>query len=160
MTESERIKKNKKGELPIGEKTIIRVSNIQNAEKALEKCKQIVLTLLSNQSLDKNDPKWGELLPKEIVHLIDGFTEEDCMNDEYLFDTPYLIGNWKRLKEWEWYSSKRTESGFEIITTNSFSPRFQWFIHYQGIPYSKIWVMDDRRGHYSIDVIKDITTYK
>jgi len=160
MTESERIFQNINGELPKGEKTIIRVSNIQNPQKVLEECKQIVLDWLLIQSSSNDSAEWQKALPKQMVQLIHGLTHQDCRNDELLFGFDLLIDDWKRLKKWGWYSSKLTERGFEIVTTGSFSPRFIWLIHYQGIPYSKIWIMDDRRGHYAIDVLVDVTTYK
>ena len=160
MKELDRITQHIKGELPTGQKTIGRVSKISNPTEVLENCKKAVIAFLKNSSLESDAQEWRTLMPATFLNFVDQLTEDDYGNDEGLYPWKSIIRHMKDLKSWEWYSSKLTDDGFEIVFTNSFLPRFIWMIHYQQIPYNKIWIMDDRFGDYEDRVIKDVTSYK
>ncbi len=159
MNEIERINKNIKGEIPKGEKTIIRIGNLKNPKESLDTAKATISAFLNNMAIQDDSEDWYELLPQKIVKFLAQLDQEDLKNDELLYPLDILIYELKN-KDWEWYSSKLLKDGFEIVTTNSFLPRYTWIFHCQNIPLSNIWIEDDRFGKYGLQTLRDVTTYK
>lgn len=161
MTELERIDVSNDGKLPKGEKTIITVVDIDNAEQVLKNCKDVVKALLKNINLSKDDPEWSKLLPEVYIKFVDQLELEDKAKDSNIYFLNSMVGNFQKLREWEWYSSRILKNGFEIEMKGWFNSRFAWIIHYQNVPYSKIWIKTDRTDKkYTIKVVTDVTTYK
>lgn len=161
MKELERIDNNTNGELPNGEVTILTVMDIDNAEQVLKNCKNVVKALLQNVSLNKDDPAWKTLLPEVYIKFVEQLALEDKAKDTNLYFLNSMVGDFQKIREWEWYSSKLIDNGFEIEMKGWFNSRFAWIIHYQNIPYSKIWIKTDRaENKYTIKVVTDVTTYK
>lgn len=62
------------------------------------------------------------------------------------------------LREWQWYSSKLNDNGFEIIFEGWCSFRNFWLIHAQNIPNSKMEVYNDKfQKKFTPTVLKDAT---
>jgi len=162
MKEIERIDKNTKAETPKGDKTTITVTGIENPQQNLDTCKNVVKAFLGNSKLDKKSDDWKTLFPQTIVSFIDSLDKTDFDRDELLYPMADLVDDLQKLRQWEWYSSKLDDGGFVIVTTGSFHPRFVWMLHCQGIPYSKIFVEDDKFGSYNmrITVVDDVIEYK
>jgi hypothetical protein len=157
-----RFDKYSNAEMPEGIKTIVRVKGIANADKVLTNCKNTVRNILQNIKLKETDSKWRNLIPQDIVRFLDLMSAEDFENDDLLFPLDSLISDFKDpdLREWEWYSSKLEEQGFQIIFKGVFSLRFIWIIHVQNIPYNNITAANDIHGNYKLIVYRDVTTYK
>lgn len=162
MTEQTRIKAKVKGEKPKNNYNIISVRNIPHAKEVLENFKHAVLIVLKNINLSDEDPKWEKLLPQGIISKIKQLDDNDFKYDELLVDTDFSIYKFQTIREWEWYSSKEVENGFDIIVQGYFNAwQFISFIHCQNVPLANIRIIDEEKGkYYELKTIKDYTTYK
>jgi hypothetical protein len=159
MNEIQRIKANKKGEIPNSKYDILRVDGIENPEEILENFKKGIITILENSNLNYNDKKWESLLPKKIVNIVNQFDEQDYKNDDLVFSISSMVYDVQKLKDWQWYSSKLSENSFQVIFEGIFRGGFTSFVRFQGIPLSKITI--ERNGIiYPLKVRKDVMTYK
>lgn len=161
MTEITNIEHNNNAEIPNGKYDILRIENIENPKQVLDVFKKAIIVILKNPQLDKTDHKWEQLLPQAIVHIVKQLDEEDFKNDDLVFPISSIISavRSKNLKEWHWYSSKLNDSGFEVYFEGTFRSRFTWFVRFQGVPLSKIFI--EREGIvYPLKVYKDVMTYK
>jgi len=157
MKELDRIKENNSTTMPLGQKTIIKVSGIENPQVKIEILKNVMIGFLENQNLASDSEEWYQILPSKFISFLKNLTEEDILNDETLIINLHLIINDLKEKEWEWYSSKIVNNGFEIVFKDSFYPKYIFLIHYLNIPLSKIWIEDDRFGNYFVETIRDVT---
>lgn len=138
MIEIERIEKNVNGELPDGNHQFIIVENIEKPEKALEIYKQSMLAILRNQHLHQEDPKWEELLPRQVVAFTNQLEEEDY-KDGLLSHIPAMVHSVVNIRNWEWYSSQLYEDGFEVIILGRDIGVISYgLLHHQGIPQSSL----------------------
>jgi hypothetical protein len=161
MTEITKIEQHINGETPSGKYDILRVEGIDNPKEVMDNFKKAIISILKNPQLDKADPKWEQLLPQRIIHIVNQLDEEDFKNDDLVFPISSIISavRSKTLKEWQWYSSKISDTGFEVYFEGIFRARFTWFVRFQGIPLSKIFI--EREGvTYPLKVYKDVMTYK
>lgn len=161
MTEIERIKKNVNGEIPKEKYEILRVEDIDNPKEVLDIFKQSIITILENQHLSYEDPKWEQLLPQKIVNIIHQFDDEDFKNDDLLCKVDILVYDVlsKNLKEWQWYSSKLNDRGFEVYCEGILRGGESNFVRFQGIPLSKITI-ESNNTIYPLKVYKDVMSYK
>ena len=159
MTELDRIKQNNNLEIPDGEFDILRIKNISNPKAELDIFKEIITTFLENQDLDEEDSEWESLLPKSIVAFTDQLTEEDYHKDDLISHIPAMLDGLKRLRKWEWYSSKLTEDGFEVIMKGIFRGIFLPILHHQGIPHRSLFIERDGK-EYPTKAVIDVLTYK
>ena len=122
----------------------------------------MIKVLLQHNDISKKSSKWRELFPERYIKFFDLIEDRDLENDELLYTMPLVIGDFQdpEIRKWQWYSCKLSDHGFEIVMEGRFNPMFLWFIHYLGIPYSKIWLTSDTREKYQFRTIKDVTTYK
>lgn len=159
MTEKEQILNNNNGEIPTGEYDIIRIKNIPNPEQELNIFKQTVIAFLDNKNLDVKDPKWNELLPKALVQFTNQLKEEDFHKDDIITAIPNILNKLKKVKEWEWYSSKLTNNGFDIYMKGMFRGIFLPIIHQQGIPHSSLFIVSEEK-EYATRALTDVLTYR
>ncbi len=162
MTELQRITSNNNGEKPsTGEYTIFTIEQIDNPYEILENCKKIVSVLLTHKELKPDSEKWKSLLPDRVVKFINQLDDLDYGNDEYLFSIPSIVSSFQnsKIRKWEWYSSKLTESGFEITFNGWCSFKNYWMIHCQMVPYSKFHI-EELESMFQPRVYKDVITYK
>ncbi|WP_442264920.1 hypothetical protein ACSIGC_11255 [Tenacibaculum sp. ZS6-P6] len=161
MNEIERIESNINGELPegIGYRYII-VENIKEPERALETYKQSMLMILKNKDLHEEDPKWEQLLPKEVVAFTNQL-EEDDYRDELLSHIPNMVRRVLTIRDWEWYSSQLYEDGFEIIILGRDIGAIAYeLLHHQGIPHSSLASGDDETIIRISRAGRDVLSYK
>ena len=66
------------------------------------------------------------------------------------------------IREWEWYSSKEVENGFDIVVQGDFNHgQFIGFIHCQNVPLANIRIInEEKKKYYELKTIRDYTTYK
>lgn len=161
MTEIERIKNNIHGEIPKGKYDILHVEDIVNPKEVLEIFKQSIITILENKHLSYEDPKWEQLLPKKIVNIIHQFDDEDFKNDDLVCKVDMLVYDVlsNNLKEWQWYSSKIKDRGFEVCFEGIFRGGFTNWVRFQGIPLSKITI-ERNNTVYPLKVYRDVMSYK
>lgn len=162
MKELERLDQNNEGQRPKeGHINIVRVTSLDNPDEVLSLFKEAVKVILEHPDLDKKSKKWRQLLPERMVRFVDQLDEEDYWNDELLESIDGIIDEMRNpdQRHWEWYSSKLTDNGFEVVTTGKFHLRFLWFIHTQGIPQSKMFIVEGETI-YPIKMLKDVTQYK
>ena len=159
MNEIKRITANINGEMPDDSITIIRVNGIDNAAEILDNFKKSVIAFLKHKKLDDESVRWKQLLPAKIIQFVNQLNDDDYSNDILLFPVHSIIYDMKKLKEWEWYSSKEAPKGFKVVVQGNFLPRFIWFIHCQNIPLIKISIEKNNKI-YPLKVYKDVTTYK
>lgn len=162
MTEQLRIKNNVKGEKPKNNYEIISIRNIPHAKEVLENFKSAVLVILKNINLSDEDTHWEKLLPQGIVSKIKQLDDDDYGYDELLTSMTMSIYKFQTIKNWEWYSSKEVENGFDIVVQGDFNPgQFISFIHCQNVPLSNIRIInEEKKKYYELKTIKDYTTYK
>jgi len=159
MTEVERIKNNNNLEIPIEPYDVLRVKRISNPASELEIFKNTIIVFLENQDLDEEDKQWESLLPKSIVAFTDQLTDEDYHKDDLISHIPSMIDNLKEIRDWEWYSSKLTDDGFEVIMSGIFRGIFLPMLHHQGIPHKSLFI--ERDGiEYPTKALTDVLTYK
>lgn len=159
MTEIERINQNTNGEIPSEKYDIIRVKNITNAEEELNTFKQSIVTFLNNKDLDSDDEKWKEILPEKLVKFTNQLVELDFRTDDLLIFIPSMIWDLQNVKDWEWYSSKVTDDGFEINMTGIFRVIFLPLMHQQGIPHSSMFIVREDK-EYPTRALTDVLTYR
>lgn len=163
MNEIERIKKNINGETPSGKYDILRIEDIDNAQQVLENFKKSIITILENQYLSYENKKWNDLLPKEIVEVVEQFNSEDYKNDDLLTSINMMVDDVldPDIKDWQWYSSKLFRDGFVVYFEGIFRGPFVNFVrfHKPGIPLNKITI--ERNGIvYPVKVYKDVMSYR
>lgn len=163
MTELERIENNIQGELPEDNVyEIIKIKGVQNPEDELNTFKSFIKTFLENKHLDRKDLKWNELLPQKVIKFTEQLKEEDYF-DELVSHISLMINDLKRVREWEWYSSKLTDDGFEVVVNGIFRGVFLPIIHHQGIPHKSIFFYTPERGEFSLNKDnngKDVLSYR
>lgn len=161
MSEVERIISNINGELPEEEYGFLIVQDIPNPKHELEIFKQTMIAFLENKNLDERDPKWEELLPKQLVTFTHQLEEEDYHKDDLISHIPVMINRLKEIKDWEWYSSAMLDNdeGFEIIFTGKLNVTAQPLLHHQGIPHASIFVEKDGKL-FATRALTDVLTYK
>lgn len=161
MTEIERIKKNIHGEIPNGKYDILHVQNIDNPKEVLEIFKQSIIAILENQDLSYEDKRWEQLLPQEIVNIVHQFDDEDFKNDDLVCNIDILVYKVlnKNIKEWQWYSSKIKDRGFEVYCEGILRGGESNFVRFQGIPLSKITI-ESNNTIYPLKVYRDVMSYK
>jgi hypothetical protein len=164
MSEQVRIKKNIKGEKPTKNYEIVSVRGIAHAKEVLDNFKNAILVFLENKDLSDEDPKWEELLPAGIVNKLKQLDDDDYGYDELLSNVNFGIYHLqnKNIREWEWYSSKEVENGFDIVVSGDFNAgQFISFIHCQNVPLANIRIInEEKKKYYELKTIKDYTTYK
>jgi hypothetical protein len=159
MTEKQRIQNNNNGEVPDGAFDIVRALNINNPLDELNTFKQTILAILENPHLDEEDPQWNLLLPKKLVRFTDQLEEDDYHKDDLISHIPTMIYKIREIREWEWYSSKLTGTGFEIYMKGIFRGTFLPLLHHQGIPHTSMFI--ERNGiEYPTKALIDVMTYK
>jgi hypothetical protein len=157
MTEKERILKNNKGELPDGAYDIVRVIDIQDSKECLQTFKEFVITYLENKNLEPEDETWEKILPKRITKFIE---QHDYIKDDFITHICPIIEQLKEVRDWEWYSSKLMDNGFEVVMKGEFYGIFLPILHHMGIPHKSMFIVHD--GHV-YDVSRagtDVMTYK
>lgn len=159
MTEIERINQNINGEVPSEKYDIIYVREINNAENKLTIFKQTVLTFIDNKDLDIHDELWNELLPEIIVKFTSQLNEIDFGIDDLLVEIPTIIYRMQKVKEWEWFSSKLNEDGFEVYMKGIFRGIFLPLLHQQGIPVENIFIERDSI-EYPTRIVRDVLSYR
>ncbi len=144
-----------------GKFTTITISGVDNPEEVLENCKSIVTALLNHSKTKPTSDKWLTLFPEKVVKFASQLSFEDFGYDTFLFSIQSIVSDFQdpNLREWEWYSSKVNESGFQITFAGWFSFRNYWMIHYQMIPYSK-FTIENNDSIFNPKVIKDVISYK
>ena len=162
MTEIERIINNRTLKIPeYGIHTILRITGIKNAESVLSTAKEATVACLKNiASLGYKYEKWKDIIPTVYINFLDQLNENDFDNDHYLFSLSSIISDFKELRQWNWHSSFIKDDTITVIFKGSFHPRFIWLFHCQGVPLDKFYIEDTRYGNYSLETIKDVTTYK
>ncbi|CAD7802294.1 hypothetical protein CHRY9390_00907 [Chryseobacterium aquaeductus] len=159
MTEKEQILNNNNGEIPKGTYDIVRIKNIPNPEQELNTFKQTVIAFLENQKLKPENPKWEKLLPKPLVEFTDQLKEEDFHKDDLISSIGTIIVTLQEVKDWEWYSSKLTENGFDVYIKGEFYGIFLPIIHQQGIPHTSLYIVSDGK-EYPTRALTDVLTYR
>jgi len=159
MIEKERILKNNSGRLPSGVYDIIRIKNVAKPKEELQGFKDFVLAYLDNSELPYGDVKWKEVLPKKFVRFSEQLEDEDYGRDNMTAHISGMICDMQKVRQWEWYSSKLTSDGFEVVVTGEFHAIFQSILHHQGLPHASIFV--EHNGiEYASDAMTDVLTYK
>jgi hypothetical protein len=159
MTEKERILNNNNGEIPDGAYDIVRIKGITNPADELATFKHTITAFLDNKNLHEEDAKWNTLLPRKIVRFTEQLEEDDYHKDDLISHIPSMIDGLKDIRDWEWYSSKLTNDGFEVIMKGIFRYIFRPLLHHQGIPHKSIYV--EREGvEYPTKSVIDVLTYK
>ena len=159
MTEKERILKNNSGELPSGVFDIIKIKNTPNPKDELQSFKDFVLSCIDNSELPNNDIGWKEVLPKKFVRFSEQLEEEDYGRDNMTAPILSMVHGMQKVRQWEWYSSKLTSDGFEVVVTGKFHYIFRSILHHQGLPHTSIFV--ERNGiEYPSNSLTDVLTYK
>ena len=157
--EIENIKNNTNGEIPNEKFTILRVKNVQFPEQELNDFKSSIKTFLENESLSDEDPTWKDLLPERVINFTEQLTEHDYLNDDLITHISNLIYKLQSVKQWKWYSSKLTATGFEVYFTGRFRSIFFPIPHHQGIPHSSLFI--EREGvEYPAKGLTDVLTYR
>lgn len=160
MSEKERILNNKEGELPnTATYDIISVRGVVNPEDELNTFKQTIIAFLDNKDLKEESSKWEKLLPKKLVEFTNQLEEDDYHKDDLLSHIPAMIDSLKRLREWEWYSSKLTPNGFEVVMEGMFRGIFLPVLHHQGLPHKSLFITRNGR-EYPTRAITDVLSYK
>lgn len=159
MTEKERILSNNNGEIPNTEYDIIIVRGISNPKDELNTFKETIIAFLDNKDLNEESSKWEKILPKKIVEFTNQLEEDDYHKDDLLSHIPAMIDGLKRLREWEWFSSKLTQDGFEIIMEGIFRGIFLPILHHQGIPHKSLFIVRNSK-EFPTKAIKDVLSYK
>jgi len=160
MTEIDRIQNNINGEIPDGKYDVLQIKSIDNPEQELETFKQSVTIILQNIDLNEEDSEWESLLPEQLVSFTNQLAEYDYYKDELISHITPMIYKMKKVKKWEWYSSKLTENGFDVIMKGIFRGIFIPLIHHQGIPHSSIVII---RGGEEYPIIRsgiDVLKYR
>ena len=85
-TEIQRITNKNKGELPKGNKTVIRVAGITNASEVLGNFKNAIIAFLKNQNLSGDNKKWEKLLPPIYQKFVSQLDFNDYANDELIYN--------------------------------------------------------------------------
>lgn len=161
MNELKRIKKNNELEIPEGIYDIVRVKNVSDPEKELDIFKKTISVFIENKDLNELDNKWKKLLPNSFVKFTDQLTDNDFGNDDIIQSIPSILNSLKDedIREWEWYSSKVTENGFEVIMNGIFRGIFLPLLHQQGIPHKSLFI--ERNGvEYPTKALTDVLTYR
>jgi hypothetical protein len=161
MSEIDNITNNTNGEIPAGDYTIFRVKNNEHAENDLEVLKQTLKTILENNTLDQSNEEWYTLLPKQFVEFNNQLDDND-FRDELLHSIPTLLGNIldPDIKEWEWYSTKLDNEGFDIVLKGIHTGFFESIIHNVGIPITSIFFIKDGKERPLINFGVDVLSHK
>ena len=128
-------------------------------DKELKTFKQTVTTFIENKDLNSRDPKWNELLPEKIIKFIDQLEEYDYHKDDMISSVPSMIYKLQTVREWEWYSSKLTNDGFEVYIIGIFRTIFLPLLHHQGIPHSNLFIESEGK-EYPTRALTDVLTYR
>lgn len=160
MTEKERILNYNQGELPdTALYDIISVRGVSNSEEDLETFKQTIIAFLDNKHLKTESSEWEKILPKKLVQFTNQLEKDDYHKDDLLSHIPAMIDGLKRLRQWEWYSSKLTANGFEVVMKGIFRGIFLPILHHQGLPHISLFITRNGR-EYPTKAITDVLTYK
>ncbi|WP_299212945.1 hypothetical protein [uncultured Dokdonia sp.] len=160
MTEIERIQQNINGEIPEEDYDILKIIDIPNPEKELETFKQTIATIIQNINLHEEDSKWENLLPEPLIRFTNQLVEYDYYKDELISHITSMVYDVKKVREWEWYSSKLHSSGFDVIMKGVFRGIFTSIIHHQGIRHESIII---RRKDKEYPIIRsgiDVLRYR
>jgi hypothetical protein len=159
MKEKDRILSYNNGEIPSGEHDIIRIKNISNPERELGNLKETIIAFLENKELESDDPKWEVVLSQAIIKFTKQLDSNDFHKDDLITGIPNIIDGMQNIREWEWYSSKVIDNGFEIRVLGIFRYIFRHLIHQHGIPHTSIFV--ERNGiEYPTRSLTDVLTYR
>ncbi|MGM5630271.1 hypothetical protein O2K51_05155 [Apibacter raozihei] len=161
MTEKQRILTLNNGELPDEKYDILRIKNIPNPEDDLNAFKQSIIAFLENKNLSAESLKWEKLLPRKLVEFTNQLEDSDYHKDQLLMGIFGIVDWLQSIKKWEWYSSRITDHGFEVVTKGYFNGLFIPLVHQLGIPHSSIFIYTPGEKEYPI--IRsgtDVMTYK
>jgi hypothetical protein len=160
MSEQKNIQKNVNGEFPTTKFQVLQIRNISSPNIILDNFKKAVIAILKNKKLPYDDKKWEKILPFAIVNKIKQLNENDFKYDELLDSVSMSVYCFQNIKEWEWYSSKIYETGFDVVFSGYFNAgQFINFIHCQNVPLKNIKVIDGSSEIY-LQTIKDYTEVK
>lgn len=159
MSELNRISNNSDGQLPSGSYQILKIKNYPDASEELETFKNFMIAFLENKSLDPSDDQWNSLIPERIIKFSEQLEEYDLQKDEFLHSLGSIIDSLQTIKDWEWYSSKITSDGFEVVVTGTLYIIFIGLVHHLGIPLSSIFVEIDGE-EFPQDSSIDILSYR
>ncbi|GGB85111.1 hypothetical protein GCM10007424_26450 [Flavobacterium suaedae] len=161
MIELERIKNNIEGELPeSGKYGYFIVENIINPQHELNVFKETISVLIKNKHLSPDDPKWENLLSKQMVAFVSQLDDEDFHNDYILHSLPNVVGSFM-VRKWEWYSSEVLENGFEVtFLGRDIGMVGTVLLHHQGLPYSSLFLEQNGNFYETRNVGTDVLSYK
>ncbi|WP_128330258.1 hypothetical protein [Apibacter sp. HY039] len=115
---------------------------------------------MENKNLSAESLKWEKLLPRKLVEFTNQLENSDY-RDELVTGIFNIINRLQSIREWEWYSSRITDHGFEVVTKGYFNGLFIPLVHQLGIPHSSIFIY--RPGKKEYPIIRsgtDVMTYK
>lgn len=159
MSEIENIKNNTNGEIPSEKYEILRVVNIDEPAAVLADLKNLVSEFLENKELSWNDNSWNKILPERIIEFTRQLTEEDYFNDDLISHISSIVHQLQTIKDWVWYSSKITESGFDVYMIGEFHGPSVHLIHHLGIPLSNIFFVSNG-NEFSVGGRVDVLSYR
>lgn len=162
MTELERIDSNNNGQKPIGPYEVAQVTGLKNPKEALADYKQFVKAVLEHPELAADNIKWNDLLPENLISIVNAFTDEDYKKDDTVTSIEILVDSLQdpRLKEWTWYSSKLLEDGFEVYVEGVFKWRHTDPIRFLGIEAKNVKIIMQRGDECIIKLRNDVIQYK